>query len=162
MASNLMTRFFLFQFLLIFSYYHYQTLIQSANTFKDNVKEIAEMYPRKIPQLNQLLKKPEIPFKYILYANAFLGITSILGFRLSQILAGYFTICIAIIYCNPFKTVYTNFRRLPTGGVLNYIPSIEFICICALGIGMIANAFIFEDPKKEDKRKIEQEKQTSN
>lgn len=148
MASNLITRFFLFQFLLIYSYYHYQTLTQSANIFKDYVKEIISMYPRKISQLDKLLKKPEMGFKYFLYTNMVLGITSILGFRLSQIISGFVTICIACIYCNPLKTIFDNMRRTPSDGGLNYIPSIDFISICALGIGMIANAFLFEDKKK--------------
>ena len=61
-----------------------------------------------------------------------------------QLLSGFISFYIALIFCNPNTTINKQLRIFPNLWK-SYIPSFEFIIIFVASVGMISSAFLVNE-----------------
>ena len=157
-------RILLFQFVFLFIFSKVRNPKKSLIDFSKRLKFIAKSY-QLTPDKIELIESKFIKIFLILFFLYFIsGFFAIFNFNFAKNLAGFLTIIMAIIYCNPLSTIKKNFekKRYETHIWKLYIPSLEFILIFCLGFIMILSSFQFEkdDNKYEenDKEPLKKEK----
>jgi len=154
-----MKRFFyrilLFNFLFLFPYFKYSNYEHNVKDFKNRILKYSRFTGMNF---NNYSNKFESIFPYFLACLPTFGLFSILNFKFFQILSGFLTIYIALIYVNPIPRIQNNFYKYPYNGWKNYLPSHEFSVIFVLGLAMISYAF-YLDSYFYGKKKKESEKQ---
>ena len=153
--NKIFQRFLIFSFIFLFAY---SKLINLENSTKDFIKRLK--YNLKFTKqgqnyINSLDNISDKAFISFMGFYALLGIFSIFNYKIFQFLAGYFTLMISVLYCNPFKTIEKNFavNKYGFNTWKNYIPSFEFIQI--FGLSLIMMFFSFMISKSDENKKFE-------
>ena len=165
--ASLIQRVLLYQFLLLFVYLRLTTFDESKKDFRKRVIYYIQKftgYPKSV--LDLFLGDFELYFKIFLLTAVVSAVFSIIGFRVFKVLSGIITILIAMLYCNPIVTISKAIKTKSNDWV-DYLPTIEFLALFALGIGMIATLaitgeFDYDDEEEEllkmDKKNLNKNK----
>lgn len=162
--ASLIQRVFLYQFLLLFVYLRLTTFDESKKDFrKRTIYYIQKMTGHPKLVLDLLLGDLELYFQIFLFAAALSSMLAIIGLRVFKVLSGIITILIAILYCNPIVTISKAIKTKSNDWV-HYLPSIDFLVLFALGLGMIASLVITGefDYEEEEHNIKERRKQKTN
>ena len=157
MKSNFITRLLLFQFLILFIYLRASTFDKSAKDFRSRIlfyMQKATGVDKKI--LNMAIGDTTKYFQIFLGVIGTVACLAILNFRIAKFLSGHLTIIIAMLYCNPITYVTKHLKKNPHDWK-NYFPSLEFLALAALGLGMMVSAFTSKKEKSEEDKKVKTE-----
>ena len=165
--ASLIQRVLLYQFLLLFVYLRLTTFDESKKDFRKRAIYYIQKftgYPKSV--LDLFLGDFELYFKIFLLTAVVSAVFSIIGFRVFKVLSGIITILIAMLYCNPIVTI-SKAIKTKSNDLVDYLPTIEFLALFALGIGMIATLaitgeFDYDDEEEEllkmDKKNLNKNK----
>jgi len=150
---NFLKRFIIFQFAFLFIFSKVQNLKKSYKDFYKRIKFIAKL--SKISQQKlELIENNSNNIFILIFSLYFLSSLFALLFNsgLGKHISGMFTIIMAIIYCNPVTTIKKNFEshKYSRDDWKNYVPSLEFCLIAAVGIIMTLTSFQIDNNEVEE------------
>ena len=152
--GQLIIRILLFQFVFLFIFSKMKNPQKSIIDFSKRIKFIAKSYQLTDDKIELIENKSYNIFAGLFSLYFISGLFAIFNFNFFKNTAGFITILMAIIYCNPLSTIKKNFEknRYETQSWKLYIPSLEFILIFCLGLIMMLSSFQseYDDIKYEE------------
>lgn len=142
--NNFIKRALIFQFPLVFAYYKYSNFFKNAIDFQKRIVYLLKLSGLSNEVINNYSPKIISLFPFFLGACALFSILAILNFKMFQLLSGFISFYIALIFCNPNTTINKQLRIFPNSWK-SYIPSFEFIIIVVASVGMISSAFLVNE-----------------
>lgn len=152
--NNFLKRILTFHFPLVFAYFKYSNYFRNALDFQKRVIYLLQMSGLTNDLITTYSPKIISMFPFFLIACALFSILAILNFKLFQLLSGFITFYIGLIFVNPIVTINKQLRMYPNYWK-SYIPSFEFIIIIVAAIGMIFCAFVIHEKDYKIKEKMD-------
>ncbi len=152
--NNFLKRILIFHFPLAFAYFKYSNYLLNAVDFQKRVIYLLRISGLSNEVITTYSSKIISIFPFFLLACALFSIFAILNMKIFQLLSGFITFYIGLIFVNPYVTINKQLRIYPNYWK-SYIPSFEFIIIIVAAIGMICSAFVVHEKDYEKKEKID-------
>ena len=152
--NNFLKRILIFHFPFAFAYFKYSNYFKNAVDFQKRVIYLLQISGLSNEVITTYSSKIISFFPFFLLACALFSILAILNVKIFQLLSGFISFYIGLIFVNPYVTINKQLRMYPNYWK-SYIPSFEFIIIIVAAIGMICSAFVVHEKDNENKEKID-------
>ena len=149
---NFLKRLIIFQFAFLFIISKVQDLNKSYKDFYKRIKYIAKLSRISSKNLELIENNSNNIFKLIFSIYFISSLFAVLNSDFGKHISGMLTIIMAIIYCNPALSIKKNFdkAKYSRDDWKNYVPSLEFCLIAAVGLIMTLTTFQRDNDEVEE------------
>ena len=149
---NFLKRLIIFQFAFLFIISKVQDLNKSYKDFYKRIKYIAKLSRISSKNVELIENNSNNIFKLIFSIYFISSLFAVLNSDFGKHISGMLTIIMAIIYCNPALSIKKNFdkAKYSRDDWKNYVPSLEFCLIAAVGLIMTLTTFQRDNDEVEE------------
>jgi len=149
---NFLKRLIIFQFAFLFIISKVQDLNKSYKDFYKRIKYIAKLSRISSKNVELIENNSNNIFKLIFSIYFISSLFAVLNSDFGKHISGMLTIIMAIIYCNPALAIKKNFEKAKYSrdDWKNYVPSLEFCLIAAVGLIMTLTTFQRDNDEVEE------------